>query len=274
MKAKITEKPEWHYRRVNREYGPVTYGELRTMALNGRLHPKNDYIKHLGTEEWTVVQDVEGLISNEKAIEEVASWRKNNDTSWLPIQLVKRSSVIGFFILSLTGVGLIYWSFLHGHKSNFQEATLNLLKILGGIFILGAALSALEILYKGWKIIRPFGAPLTGGFSVLLMLIPGINLLATFLVLPGWALAYSKIRKSDKRLKDLPHTPLIFFIPACVAPLFVTLLYSASFNNLIKMAILYISIVLASWFVALFFVSRGINGMIKLYWKQREVPGG
>ncbi len=265
-KPKITGKADWHYKRVGREYGPITFGELRHHALEGRLHETNDFVKHASMKDWVKAGEVEGLIKNAAPIEAVAEWRKKSVSGHLPISSkLEKTNLSTFILCTLIGAAIYCGPYYFPKAVELSTNIEALLPKIGLGFIGVAYLAAIAIIYRAWKNIQPFDIKTPPILVAIVMLIPGVNILGSLIALPFWGMCAGKIRKSDKRLNALPRTPALLFLPACAALTILTafvLLYRDKLTT--PNVAICIGVFFVTWLLALSMMTRTHNKLISI----------
>ncbi|MFD0895450.1 DUF4339 domain-containing protein [Luteolibacter ambystomatis] len=62
----------WFFSKDGKQYGPVGMEELRFVASQGQLHPRQDLVWRHGMEQWTPAGEIEGLFEKVVAVPEAA----------------------------------------------------------------------------------------------------------------------------------------------------------------------------------------------------------
>lgn len=215
----------WLYEIDGERNGPVTFRELRDLAIERKLLAHHLVWKS-GSEDRPAASTVLGLIPREKKAAPSPPPSDLSDAD--PYATPKVRSILDGppgglylphlhrtnFLLYLATMALPVGLFFVARETPAAN-TRTLLAALAGFSVICWLALCLVYLHRAWEMMRMFGAALTGGKAIRFLLIPFFNALWCFVVLYGWSKLWNYNVTNHPGLKPAHKVlrPFFFLFP-------------------------------------------------------------
>ena len=189
----------WCYSHLGRDYGPISFRELRELAFDERLD-REDEVWREGSSEKRQADSVLGLFP--KISESPVDSQLDDDGNpyaspaatildgppgGLYLPFLHRASFAQLLAFFLAGVGATFLGL------TLEHAVGNLMFIGVGFFgLILTVITALIFLHRAWTMMSMLGAHFSGAKATIPMLFPLFNGIWAFMSLVGWARLWNR----------------------------------------------------------------------------------
>lgn len=225
--AEHPERPVWYYRRVGRQYGPVSLTTLRGLAENGRLDKRLDFIRHSSSKRWIPSAELDGIhaeAARDRGMDEgeilAEAWKKQPPirvvevcrassaqwSGWVALGVLLTLLAFGSGFIVMMDARSLYWVFMA--------------LLLGGIgcFLVAHAYLTRWV-FHGWRVTNQYGTKIPAWLAAGLLWVPGVHLVWNFVALWVWARDFNVILSSHPQYRYIRRPREGWILAYCIYPL-------------------------------------------------------